>query len=39
MRKFVVCLEINTNEGNPGKWDWPDLIDEECSLISVKEVK
>lgn len=33
-----VVLEINHDNGNPGKWDWPDLLSEQVDLISVTEL-
>lgn len=35
---YRVVVEINTENGDPGKWDWPELIDESCELLSVTEM-
>ena len=28
MSKYLVTLEIDTNNGNPAKWNWQELLDE-----------
>lgn len=33
-----IVLEINHESGNPSKWDWGELIDEQVDLISVTEM-
>jgi len=38
MKTFLVTMKVTTDEGNPGKWEWSELIGDECELISVKEV-
>ena len=34
-RVWVVTLRVITEEGNPRKWDWSDLIGDDCSVVSV----
>jgi len=39
MAKYHVTLEINTEEGNPGKWDWVELIGQDVTdVLNVKEI-
>lgn len=32
-QRFRVVLEIETDNGNPDKWAWPELIDEDSVVL------
>lgn len=38
MREFLVTLRIKTEDGDPYKWDWQDLIDDEVELVKHEEI-
>lgn len=38
MPTYKVVLEIDTENGNPIKWNWADLLGEEVSLWEVEKL-
>lgn len=32
-RTYVIKLVIKTQEGNPKKWDWSELVGEEVEVV------
>ena len=38
-REYVVVLKLRTSEGNPAKWNWPevlDVLDGEVELVGAR---
>lgn len=41
MRTFVqiLVLELDESQGDPGKWDWSDVIDTPGSVLAMESVE
>jgi hypothetical protein len=39
MQRFRIVVEVALENGHPGKWDWPELLDENnVNLVSVEAI-